>query len=74
MPRIKSPINAAEQLYNLRYNNDTQRIWIKRIEFKPLDSYAKGFLQNVIPRILDNRELTEPQADYLAELYDRYSE
>lgn len=80
MPRIKSPINPQEVLYNKRYERETQRAWISKIRANNLDEYTKNFLQRatIILHSLTQDgnnclSLTEKQADFLAELYNKYS-
>ncbi len=78
MPRIKSPISIIEMNYNLRYDPDKQRYFLNCIRGAKnhgfYGSYVQDFLEKVDILLSGHRELTEPQADYLADLYDRYSE
>lgn len=74
MPRIKSPISLIEENYNKRYNKDTQQYYLKMIDQRKLDKHANDFVMSC--KFSDGAGqliLTERQADYLAELYDKYS-
>lgn len=74
MPRIKSPISIIEENYNKRYNKDTQQYYLKMIDQRRLDKYGNDFIMSCkFNDSAGNLILTDKQADYLAELYDKYS-
>lgn len=74
MPKIKSPINQKEKDYNKRYDPSYQKLWLNLIDESKLDKYAKDFILNCkFSEAAGNLILNEKQADFLAELYDRYS-
>jgi hypothetical protein len=72
--RIKSPISIIEQNYNKRYEPETQRIYLNMIDQRKLDKYANDFIMSCkFNDAAGNLILTEKQADYLADLYTKYS-
>lgn len=73
MPRIKSPISPAEILYNKRYEREVQIQWITSLTPKKLNEWEDNFLItciNILKVLKGN--LSETQADKLAEIYDKY--
>ncbi len=78
MPKIKSPISVVEVNYNLRYQPEKQRYFLNCVRAAKKNvlygTYIRDFLEKVDDMLCGHRELTEPQADFLAELYDKYSD
>jgi hypothetical protein len=79
MPRIKSPFTPQERLYNQRYQQEIQIDWIRKIRMSDkykqnADDYAVTFMIRIAELIARGKPLTDPQADFLADLYARYSE
>lgn len=79
MPRIKSPISIIEQFYNnrrynRRYDKDVQQHYLNMIDQRKLDKYSNDFIINCkFNDSAGNLILNEKQADFLAELYDKFS-
>lgn len=74
MPRIKCPVSIIEQNYNRRYDKDVQQHYLRMIDQRRLDKYANDFVMSCkFNDSAGNLILTDKQADYLAELYDKYS-
>jgi len=80
MPKIKSPISQAERDYNKRYEKETQKVFCIAVHkatntraFLP-NEYTRNFLERIRITLSFNEELTEKQADFLAELYDKYTD
>jgi len=80
VPRIKSPINQQEKDYNKRYEHETQCYYLSQVnkaynsrKFYP-DAYTRNFLRSISESLDMKLELTDKTADFLAELYDKYSD
>lgn len=78
MPKIKSPVSQQERDYNKRYEVTTQKLYLTALTrpnvTKNWDDYKRGFLKSVYLTLGLDMPLTEKQADFLATLYDQYSE
>jgi len=79
MPRIKSPISQTERDYNKRYDFKTQQFYVDQIRnsltfHANADEYKLQFLVDINYALQRGWDLNERQADFLVELYNRYSE
>lgn len=79
MPKIKSPMTFQERLYNKRYERETQEDYVNKVRTsvkfaENADEYKKSFTRKMHELLICKVPLNENQADFLADLYNRYTD